>query len=100
MVECVLGGDDFACPAARGDSRNSLADWFALTVMAYEPFNLEDQKVLTIKQWCALNGFSVPTGNRVLARGDGPPTIQLSPRRKGIRVGDNRRWQESRVRSA
>jgi hypothetical protein len=52
------------------------------------PFSVEDQKVLTIKQWCALNGFSVPTGNRI-----------LSLRRKGIRVGDNRRWQESNIRT-
>jgi predicted DNA-binding transcriptional regulator AlpA len=68
--------------------------------MAHEPFNIEDQKVLTVDQWAALNGISRPTALRRLKAGDGPPTIQLSPRRIGIRVGDNRRWQESRMRSA
>ena len=59
---------------------------------------LEDQKVLAIKQWCDLNSFSVPTGKRVIASGEGPPVVLLSARRLGVRVGDNRRWQESRIR--
>jgi predicted DNA-binding transcriptional regulator AlpA len=63
-----------------------------------EPFSLEDQKVLTIKQWAALNGISMPTAVRRIREGDGPPTVQLSKRRIGIRVGDNRRWQEARLR--
>jgi predicted DNA-binding transcriptional regulator AlpA len=68
--------------------------------MAREHFSLEDQKVLTVDQWAELIGISRPTAVRLLKAGDGPPTIQLSPRRIGIRVGDNRRWQESRIRSA
>jgi len=59
-----------------------------------------DLQVLTFAEWCELNRFSIATGNRILARGEGPPVIQLSKRRLGIRVGDNRRWQESRVREA
>ena len=59
-----------------------------------------DNQVLTIAQWCALNSFSVPAGKRVIASGEGPPVVLLSARRKGIRVGDNRRWQEARIRSA
>jgi len=58
-----------------------------------------DDQVLTFKQWCALNSFSVPTGNRVLKRG-GPPVVYFSARRRGVRVGDNRKWQESRMRGA
>ena len=68
--------------------------------MPNERFNIEDQKVLTVDQWAELNGISRPTALRRLKAGGGPPTIQLSPRRIGIRVGDNRRWQESRLRSA
>jgi hypothetical protein len=59
-----------------------------------------DDQVLNFPQWCALNGFSEPTGKRVLASGDGPPVVWLSARRRGVRVGDNRRWQEARIRSA
>jgi predicted DNA-binding transcriptional regulator AlpA len=65
-----------------------------------EHFNIEDQRVLTVDEWAELNGISRPTALRVLKAGDGPPTIQLSKRRIGVRVGDNRRWQESRVRGA
>jgi hypothetical protein len=75
-----------------------LADWFYQEVVLEERFSIEDQKVLTVAEWCELNGLSEPTGKRLLASGDGPSVIQLSKRRVGIRLGDNRRWQESRVR--
>jgi len=58
----------------------------------------QDDRVLTFIEWCALNGFSPRTGRRILASGDGPVVVQLAPHRMGIRVGDNRRWQESRAR--
>ena len=58
----------------------------------------EDSKVLSTRQWCALNGFSVATGKRILKSGDGPCIIQLSTNRIGIRVIDNVRWQEARLR--
>ena len=65
-----------------------------------ERFTLEDQKVLTVDEWAELNGISRPTALRLLKVGDGPPTIRLSKRRVGIRLGDNRRWQEARIRGA
>jgi hypothetical protein len=49
-----------------------------------------DNRVLTFRQWCALNNFGLAT--------KGPPVVQLSPRRIGIRESDNRLWQESRAR--
>jgi len=55
-------------------------------------------RVLTFRQWCGLNGFSKATGLRILRRGDGPPVLQLSARRIGIRESDNAAWQASRVR--
>jgi hypothetical protein len=58
-----------------------------------------DNQVLTFRQWCLLNGFSVSTGRRIIERGEVIVT-QLSPRRIGISVGNNRRWQESRARGA
>jgi hypothetical protein len=57
-----------------------------------------DHSVLTFLQWCQLNNFSEATGRRIVRAGNGPPIIQLSARRIGITVGNNRAWQESRAR--
>jgi hypothetical protein len=59
---------------------------------------LDDMRVLTFAQWCQLNNFSEATGNRILKSGDGPKVVQLSTRRRGIRVIDNRKWQEANAR--
>lgn len=63
-----------------------------------EHLTADDLKVLTFKQWCSLNGISITTGKRLFAAGDGPAVVQLSPRRKGIRMIDNARWLEARTR--
>jgi len=55
-------------------------------------------KVLGFRQWCALCGFSLATGRRLLKSGAGPPVVQLSPRRIGIRENDNAMWQQARER--
>jgi predicted DNA-binding transcriptional regulator AlpA len=55
-------------------------------------------RVLTFRMWCAVNGFSLATGRRIVARGDGPRIIRLSPRRLGIRESDNAAWQAARIR--
>lgn len=57
-----------------------------------------DHAVLTFLQWCALNGFSEATGRRIIKAGNGPPFIQLSERRIGVTVGNNRTWQATRAR--
>jgi hypothetical protein len=58
-------------------------------------------QILSFEQWCLLNGISKATGNRILARGppDSPVVTDLSPRRRGITVGNNASWQESRGRN-
>ena len=61
--------------------------------------SLEDDQVLTFNEWCALNGIGKRTGRRILTSGSGPVVTQLSERRIGITVGNNRRWQEARARS-
>ena len=58
-----------------------------------------DDQVLTIPQWAALNGFSERTAFRILDGANPPRVVQLSAKRIGIRVGDNRIWQESRARA-
>lgn len=56
----------------------------------------DDDKVLSFGDWCNLNGISESTGQRIIARGEGPRFIRLSAKRKGVTVGENRRWQQSR----
>jgi hypothetical protein len=60
---------------------------------------LDDQRVMTIAQWAQVNGFSIWTGQRLLKAGKGPVVTQISDRRIGITVQNNRRWQESRSKS-
>ncbi len=59
--------------------------------------NVEDDRVLSFMQWCELNGFSRSTGQRVISAGHGPRLIKLSEKRIGVTVGENRRWQASRL---
>jgi hypothetical protein len=59
---------------------------------------LHADQVLSFHQWCALNGFSPRTGHRLLASGEGPIITQVSDKRIGVTVGNNRSWQASRAR--
>jgi predicted DNA-binding transcriptional regulator AlpA len=56
-------------------------------------------RVLSFRQWCSVNGFSIATGRRLIKAGDGPAIVQLSPRRIGIKESVNAAWQAARVRS-
>jgi predicted DNA-binding transcriptional regulator AlpA len=60
---------------------------------------LDDLRCITVEQFAKLVGFSVMTARRLLQAGEGPPVVQLSARRVGIRVRDLAAWQEARVRS-
>jgi hypothetical protein len=57
-------------------------------------------QVLTVTQWCWLNSLSEATGKRIIDLGPprGPIVTELSPRRRGITVGDNVAWQQLRRR--
>ena len=71
---------------------------------ARRPFSLagfenDDNRVLSFRQWCILNGISARTGRRILASGNGPTVTQLSDRRIGITIRANREWQEARERA-
>lgn len=65
----------------------------------HQHLTIDELKVLTLKEWAALNTLSWQTAKRMLSDGLGPVTVQLSKRRRGVRVIDNRRWQESRLRT-
>jgi hypothetical protein len=60
---------------------------------------LDDQRVMTVPQWCEVNGFSIWTGKRLIAAGKGPKITQLSDRRIGVTLANNRAWQKSRERA-
>jgi predicted DNA-binding transcriptional regulator AlpA len=64
-----------------------------------EQIDANDDRVLTFKEWCALNGISRNTGRRIFGSGAGPEIVQLSPRRIGITVRANRRWQMAQRRT-
>jgi hypothetical protein len=59
---------------------------------------LNQFRVLTFAQWCALNGISPATGRRLIKSGRGPQLVQLSDRRFGITIAANAAWQASRSR--
>jgi hypothetical protein len=59
----------------------------------------DDRRVMSFAEWCDLNDISVWTGRRLIKAGLGPKILQLSPRRIGVRVADNRAWQQSRERA-
>jgi hypothetical protein len=64
------------------------------------PESENDNEVLTVRQWAALNGFSLSTAERILRgpKSERPIITQLSERRRGITRGNNRHWQERRAR--
>jgi hypothetical protein len=59
---------------------------------------LLDDRCLTFREWCALNGIGLRTGRRILAGPDPPQVVKLSARRIGITVRANREWQAQRGR--
>ena len=62
--------------------------------------SLDDDKVLTFAEWCKLNRIGQRTGRRIINAPGGPVVTQLSERRIGITVGNNRRWQAARARKS
>jgi predicted DNA-binding transcriptional regulator AlpA len=51
-----------------------------------------------LRRMCNLNSIGRNTGKRLIATGDGPAIVQLSPRRIGIRESDAAAWQAARIR--
>jgi hypothetical protein len=61
--------------------------------------DLADQRVMTVAEFSDLNAISIATAKRLLRSGEGPRVLRLSTKRIGVRVIDNREWQEARMRS-
>jgi hypothetical protein len=60
---------------------------------------LDDDWVMPFSLWCEVNNFSPATGRRLRKAGKGPVFTQISDRRIGVTVRNNRAWQESRAKS-
>jgi hypothetical protein len=60
---------------------------------------LPPDQILPFLAWCQLNNFSERTGRRIIASGGGPVVTRMSPKRIGITVGNNAKWQRSRERA-
>jgi hypothetical protein len=67
------------------------------TVLSRFVIGVEDDRVMTFREWCNLNGFSESTGKRLIASGNGPTFVRIAARRKGVTFAENRRWQASRL---
>jgi hypothetical protein len=96
----ATAGDDVVAAAKKTRRRKpqiSRSQRFKLKAKEVNYSGLD--RVLSILQWCALNGFSEDTGRRILASGKGPKVLQLSSNRIGIRASDNKTWQDGLVRS-
>jgi hypothetical protein len=65
-----------------------------------QPLTADLLKVLTLREWATLNSLSFQTAKNLIKDGLGPQLIQLSARRVGVRVIDNLKWQEERLRGA
>ena len=90
LDDAPVGGANKTAPVLKRTQRPRLLDYKLLN----------DDQVLTFAEWCKLNGISKRTGGRIIRSGNGPVVTQLSDRRIGITVGNNRRWQEARARSS
>src|SRR5260370_34712347 len=58
---------------------------------------LDDHWVIPFSLWCQLNNFSPATGRRLRKAGKGPVFTQISDRRIGVTVRNNRIWHQSRA---
>jgi hypothetical protein len=54
----------------------------------------DDDEVLTLPQFYSLLTVSPSTGKRILKSPGAPPVLHLSARRRGIRRGDARAYQQ------
>ena len=60
----------------------------------------DDDVVMSFADWCSRNEISKPTGRRLIAAGQGPDLIRLSPNRIGVTYGADRAWKAQRVIAA
>jgi hypothetical protein len=57
----------------------------------------DDDCVMTLHEWARRAGIAYVTARRVIAAGQGPEVVRLSPNRLGVSFGAHRAWLKSRV---
>jgi predicted DNA-binding transcriptional regulator AlpA len=72
-----------------------MARYESIDALAALP-QLPDYCVLTKQQACAVTNLSADTLDRLHKLNEGPPRVQLSPRRVGYPAGGLRKWLEER----
>jgi hypothetical protein len=70
---------------------------FGAEVIAAAGDQLARSRVFDFKITAKFLGISLATLERLIASGNGPPIVVLSPRRKGCRAGDLVDWINARV---
>jgi hypothetical protein len=58
----------------------------------------DDDAVLTLVEWAALNGISLRVARSIIASDKGPVITRLSARRLGVSRKAHREWLETRAR--
>jgi predicted DNA-binding transcriptional regulator AlpA len=62
--------------------------------------DFEDRRVLTVPEFRERNKISKTTWWRLKQAGETPRLISLTRKLKGVTLGEERRWQESRMSEA
>jgi len=75
------------------DTRLTLAEWCKVMGVGGD-----QDRVLTIAEWAEAASISPRTARELVAAGKGPPVVELSPNRLGVRVCDHRKWLAERTR--
>jgi hypothetical protein len=81
-------------PETKAQRKRRLAKAQAERLRLRQRLAEDDDAVLTLREWAALNGFSERQGKTILANGDGPVVTRISNRRIGISRRNNRAWQD------
>jgi hypothetical protein len=79
----------------KSDARLTLVEWFKILGMK-ATFDDRD-RVFTFAEWVVAANISPRNGRELIAAGKGPPVVQLSDNRIGIRVCDHRDWLAKRT---
>jgi predicted DNA-binding transcriptional regulator AlpA len=77
------------------DTRLTLAEWCQLIGIGGD-----QDRVFTVPEWAKEAAISLRTARELISTGAGPPVVELSPGRLGIRVCDHRAWLAARTRKS
>jgi predicted DNA-binding transcriptional regulator AlpA len=75
--------------------RRVLTDSSSLTSLDQGSAPPVEDRVMTIPEVAAAANLSIATLRRRIAAGEGPRIVRLSMRRRGVRLGDYRRWLDA-----